>query len=305
MGRLRSLTDRSAKLSFTDSVFSDFKGFVDFVIINKMPGVKRKRGVSYSTNAVVLAAARPSYKRRKRSSGSRGSYAASYGGKGGETKYVDGYLSANGAKVMSITGNGDWTGTEENPRQVTGNYGCLPIPRQGNNYADRNGRKIFMKNIRINGTIDWPAVSASAAAMNLGSIRIIVVKDTRTNGTTLSGENVIGPGLGSDGLATVSGDNGGLNLPTNPDGWGRYKIMYDKTFRPPAKGMAGVTGALHFPRVMEDFTIKIKANCQVNFNASTGEVGSVVDNSFHLLAACNDQTTDCQLNYYARTSFTG
>lgn len=225
---------------------------------------------------------------------------------GGEIKYVDGFYNSTSIHSLSDSVDDTWADCEANPRQTTAIYGCMPVPRQGTNYADRDGRHIFVKNIRINGLIDWQAIDSNAAAVGIGEVRIVIVKDTRTNGVALSAENVIGPGLGSDGNATTSGDGAAICLPTNPDGWGRYKILYDKTFRaPPQPAWGDNTNAGNTNSMTTKFKIKIKANCTMNFNASTGAIGSIIDNSFHMLAAAQDNTAAPALRYYARTTFVG
>lgn len=222
-----------------------------------------------------------------------------------EQKYVDGYYDATALHELSNAADDDWADCEANPRQQTAVYGCLPVPRQGDNYADRDGRRIYVKNIRIKGFIYWAEVDTLTAAGQTGLVRIVVVKDSQTNGATLSAENVIGVGLGSDGQATLSGNGGAISLPSNPDGWGRYKIVYDKTFRAPAQpafndGTDGAIMAMRTP-----FKITIKCKCYQNFSSSTGAVGSVVDNSWHVLAAASDASGAPLLSYYARTSFVG
>lgn len=254
---------------------------------------------------------RPSFKpqfRRKRAFTPRASGAArlSAGKLSGETKYVDGYLDITTPKLIDPTADGDWTGTEKNPKQQTAIYGCLPVPRQGQNYADRDGRKIFQKNIRIRGEILWRAVDSEAVPAALGLVRIVIVKDTRTNKVELSGENVIGAGLGSDGLATLSGNGNGLQLMSNPDGWGRYQIVKDKTFRcPPLPAWGDATNLGNSSSMKTPFSFSVKCNCEVNFEGSLGAIGAVLDNSFHVLIAASDTSEDARVSYYARTSFVG
>ena len=71
---------------------------------------------------------------------------------GQECKYVDGYLDTT-SLVQLETNDQTWAGCELNPRQQTAVYGCLPVPRQGDNYSDRDGRKIYVKNIKIHGVM--------------------------------------------------------------------------------------------------------------------------------------------------------
>lgn len=221
-----------------------------------------------------------------------------------ETKYVDGYI--DNTNIVSVnTNDSTWAGTEMNPRQQTAVYGCLPIPRQGTNYCDRDGRKIFVKNIKIRGEILFPASDGLTATFQLPTVRLIVVKDTRTNGVSMSAEDAIGPGLGSDGNSSLSADCA-LMLMTNPDGWGRFKVLKDKVIRAPVDYTAfhdGVDGALI--GVTVPFKMNIKCNCYMNFDASTGAIGSVVDNSFHFLAAQSNTTFTPTISYVARTAFVG
>ncbi len=266
---------------------------------------RKRRDIAAGKVIKVYSASSRPYKKRRVGGAAAGARPSRYGGKGGETKYVDGYLDAT--TIHELANNDDtWADTEVNPRQVSAVYGCLPVPRQGTNYADRDGRRIYIKKITINGSVTWPTNDTLTAGVGLAPVRLVVVKDTRTNGTEVSGENVIGPGLGSDGAAALTSD-AQLYVGSNPDGWGRYKIVESKIIRVPSSMTsyhdgtdAGLNG------ITVPFSFSVKANCSVQLNASTGAVGSIIDNSFHLLAACHVTTTTTPaLSYVARTSFTG
>lgn len=225
---------------------------------------------------------------------------------GKESKYVDGFLDIVDIEKFSKTATDTWASTEKNPKQTSAIYGCLPVPRQGVNYADRDGRKILQKNIFIRGTILWQSVDSSTAPLEHRQVRLVVVQDTRTNGIALSGENVIGPGLGSNGSSTTCGNSGAINLPSNPDGWGRYKIKLDRTYRcPPLPSWGNDTEKGNGSSMVTPFKFVIRCNCVINFNSSTGAVGSIIDNSFHFLVGCTDMTATPKIMYYARTSFEG
>lgn len=221
----------------------------------------------------------------------------------GEIKYVDGYLDATALHSV-VTNDDTWADCELNPRQVTAVYGCLPVPRQGTNYADRDGRKIFVKKIKIRGIVQFDGADALTGAVTRSFCRLVVVKDTNTNGVALSAENVLGAGLGSDGNSSLLADTSIMAM-TNPDGWSRYQIMKDKIIRPPPTQAFndGTDGALNFIEV--PFKMNITCNCYMNFNASTGAIGSIIDNSFHLIAASNEVTLNTNVSYIARTSFIG
>lgn len=161
-----------------------------------------------------------------------------------------------------------------------------------------------MRTIRISGHVIFNQVDTLTAAAHGGYIRLVVVKDMRTNGASLSAENVLAPGTGSDGNAALSADAAAM-LFTNPDGWGRYKIVHSQLIQRPDTSAFndGTDGAYNGQRV--PFKITVKCNCNVNFNAAAGAIASVVDNSFHLLAAHSQASGSADLTYVARTSFTG
>lgn len=221
-----------------------------------------------------------------------------------ETKYVDGYLDDT-AIAQLATNDVTWAGTLLDPQRQAGTYGCLPVPAQGDNYQDRDGRKIWVKKIQIRGEINFPAINTLTGATVDGQyVRLLVVKDLQTNGATIATpSNVIGPGNGSDAAAGLTAD-AAIMAPSNPAGWGRYRIMKDKLIRCPPRSafFDGVDGALNSTVV--PFKITVKPNCQMSFSATTGVVGSIIDNSFHLMGGTS-AAANTTISYVARTSFTG
>lgn len=259
------------------------------------PSKKRKRSGSSSKSGPS------SYKKRKSSSS-----AADYARPRVETKYVDGYLDL--VAVQELAANDvTWATTEFNCRQVTAVYGCLPVPRQGNNYADRDGKKIFVKSIRINGKIIFPALDGQLAGVQQAPVRIVIVRDSRTNGTEVVGEEVIGPGRGSDGNSTLSSD-AALYMGTNPNGWGKYQVLASKVITLPASTTSyhdGTDAGFNGVEVPFSFTVKPKVSMMFN-GQPEGVINNIIDNSFSLLAACGPTGgTTPQISYTARTAFTG
>lgn len=222
-----------------------------------------------------------------------------------KVKYVDGYYDKADIHELDDDANDTWADTEANPRQSTAVYGCLPVPAVGDGYSNRDDRRIKILKIKIKGYIEFQDESGLTQATADGKfVRLVVFQDTRTAGVQAQGENVIGVGRGSDNASTVSGTGGAINLFTNPDGWGRYKVLKDFIVRKDVMssfndGTDGNNNGIQVP-----FKCTIKPNCIVNFSGTTGAIGSVLDNSFHLLAACDiDRQVSPQLSYYARTTF--
>lgn len=223
----------------------------------------------------------------------------------GERKYVDGYKDNTTLHELAVNDD-TWADCEFNPQNAAGNYSCLPVPKQGNGYADRDGRKIVVKKITIRGVIQWlPENAITAGQQNGPIVRLVVVKDTKTNGAEMSAENCIGPGIGSDGAASKTADAQIMSL-SNPIGWGRYQILKDKMYTIPNANMfhdgtdAGRVG------MTTPFKFTINTNTEINFNDTTGSVAAIVDNSFHLLAASSVTAGSTpQVSYIARTTFEG
>lgn len=218
---------------------------------------------------------------------------------------MDGYL--DNTAVQELTSNDQtWAGCELNPRQQTAVYGCLPIPKEGTGYSERDGRKIFVKNIKIRGNVFFANEAAVTAAKTRGFVRIVIVKDTRCNGVEMNAEDALGPRTGSDGNASLLADASVMAL-TNPNGWGRFRILKNKLIRCPQTPAFNDGTDGNIQGYIVPFSITVKVNCEVNFDASTGAVGSVVDNAFHMLAACSTTTmaTVPQISYLARTAFIG
>lgn len=225
----------------------------------------------------------------------------------GEKKYADGFLNKSTIHQLSDTADDTWADTEKNPSNTGAAYSCMPVPTQGDSYASRDGRKIYVKGLKIKGTIHWGSCTQQTIAnCQQQVVRIIIVQDTRTNGVALAGEDVIGPGLDGTGTAMTSGDGGAIALPTNPNGWGRYKILYDKMFvrRAQTANYDGV--GFSKEELLQPFKIKLRMNMVQNFLSNTATVASVVDNSLHMLCAASSSTgSQTALSYYARLDFVG
>lgn len=218
-------------------------------------------------------------------------------------KYVDAFYNKTAIAEFSDAVDDDWAGMETNPSDTVGVIGCMPMPLVGDGYYARDDRRIFVKSIKIRGYINWDLSDTLTSATGSGFVRLVFVKDTQTNGATLDAENVIGGGFDSSGAACISGDGGGVNFFTDPEGWSRYKIMRDFTIRAPPQPVFndGTDGAQQEMRT--PFKITVKSNCYVNFSGNTGKIGSIIDNSFHLLTGKSGIQGAASLCYYVRTSF--
>jgi len=243
-------------------------------------GTKRKSGPSSYTKPVPVT-----YKRRKIVRAAPRLYVNRT--PGGQITADNHYFDSELALTAIASQTSNWQGTEYDP--ATAN--CLFFPSQGDDISNRQGRKVFVKKMRIRAAISCAAQSAIAAADQEAVIRIIVYKDMQTNASQSQGENVISSGTSGEALQMFS----------NVGNLGRFQILYDKVHKISNRTM---TDALQSGAYI-NFKINLKPNCWVNYNSTNGgTVADVVDNSFHIIANTSSASMVPQLQYKCRTVFT-
>lgn len=230
-----------------------------------------------------------------------------------EMKYVEGFLVSTAFYEQTGT-NDTWADTELDPTydQAGGPtaIGCMPMPSLGDAYHNRDGRKIFVDNIKIRGTITFQSVTDMASSIDKGYVRLVLYQDTKTNGAQSQGESVLGVGFDQAGNASSTA-NAAINALTNPNGWSRYKILQSKMYSPPraesystcvdvtaANAIYGENNGIQVP-----FKFTIRPRCYVNFSGTDGLVGSVIDNSWHLIGMQSSTGGSSVISYVVRTSF--
>lgn len=201
-----------------------------------------------------------------------------------DNHYFDGQsLQATQAitAISTIWTNGTHLETYKGAAGTTA-IGSLFCPVEGNDITDRYGRKAFLKKIRIVGTLRVPKQSAQNAADNGMKIRIIVVRDGQTNGAALTPANVISSGF----------EVPAIDMFQNTANFGRYKIYKDKiiTFDNPSMANdTGATAGIVQSGLEKHFKLNVNVNDWVTFNATNGgTIADIVDNSYHLLIACDN-----------------
>lgn len=112
----------------------------------------------------------------------------------GETKYFDCGINA------AITGNGaTWADTEvpcDNYVSSTGaaaayTDSCLIPTAQGSAYGQVDGQRYKLKKLRVRGQVSVGTSTTQASMIGPALVRILLVMDTRPNGTQAQGEDVL------------------------------------------------------------------------------------------------------------------
>lgn len=166
--------------------------------------------------------------------------------------------------------------------------GSLSAISQGDGESNRDGRKVTLKSIHINGNV------TRTSGTNSSRVRLLLVHDSQTNGSALSPEDVLLIPTSATALATYAF--------RNLQHTSRFKVLYDKTFTlTPSLGFDGVSAVSNTPEV--NFKINKKLNMPVTYKDTSADVANITDNSLHLM--CVTDSTGVVLQYNVRTRFVG
>lgn len=211
-----------------------------------------------------------------------------------EIKYLD---RAYGGSVETGT---VWNNAGVDPLTTL----CLNAPPEGTDLTERVGRKIWMRNLRIKGTLALPSYDGS---VEIGDqlVRLVIFLDKQTNKLSSATPNLV--------LDTSTGTTApAILFPTSTANFGRFSILYDKTFRLNQNSYSNESGTADKMggAIIRPFKIKINLrNLEVNFATTTGigQVSDIIDNSIRVAAMCykaNSDTRKPALAYHSRLSFT-
>lgn len=192
--------------------------------------------------------------------------------------------------VTAVTNADSWAGGE----YETATYGLF-CPVQGNGLSNRDGARVVVKSILVQGNIVRGVASDQADVRGPATIQIALVQDSQTNGAQLNAEDV---------YAAV-----------NPCVPGQRVLEYSKRFRV----LATKTVVMHDVASAADgantcstagsvapFTFHVKMNQVVNFvnGAGAGTIADLRDVSFHIIAATSYGNTDL-IEYNSRVRYVG
>lgn len=209
-----------------------------------------------------------------------------------ETKYFDTSYAA-----VSLTAPTDASGGEHDPTTIL----CLNGVPQGDTQSQRDGFKIAMKSLFINGTVSCAAQTDQTALDVAPSVFIAVVLDKQTNLAQLNSEDVFQNPSGNGALAASPLRN--MSYTT------RFQVLKKKVVRIPPLPVSwdGTNVEQSGVSVPWSMTIPLKGlTTRFTAGTTTGYIGTVVDNSLHVIAYVGYNTSvTAQLNYNSRLRFIG
>lgn len=216
---------------------------------------------------------------------------------GVEVKFFDNYRVGS-----PLTAPTSCTGGEHDPNVL--NIGCLNAVPPGDGGNQRDGRVFRMKNITVKGQVRLGAQVGQTGPDNLPRVFIALVLDKQTNGTQMNSEDCF---VNPSATAVLAADPL-LNLENSQ----RFRVL--KTMHIGPKDFAGSQAMGDYPAgsiaergVTVPFTLFADLkNLAVNSVPSGGgSVGSVSDNSLHIIAFTNDVSSQPVLDYNSRLRFVG
>lgn len=203
-----------------------------------------------------------------------------------ELKFYDTSV-INGAIVNSV----DASGGVLDPTEL-----CLNAPSQGDGPSNRDGRKIVMKSIQINGVLQ---MASNATQLDfLGTTMVALVLDTQTNGAQCQSDDVF---LNSTGA--IAGSVTALRELLHGK---RFRVLKKWILEPrtPASGYDGTNPGVGGSS--QHFGCYLKVDIPVMFGSgTTSTVNNIVDNSLHMIAFSDTSAATETLNYQARIRFLG
>jgi len=192
-----------------------------------------------------------------------------------ETKYFDtGRGSDNTPVEITQLNDSDWSGTEIDPVGLN----TLFAPSVGSAYNQREGKKCYLKKLKIKGTVRWSVVNNTTSPPPGKMIRILVYMDKQTNGVQSQGEQVLGDTTNPN----------PMDMFQNVANFGRFKVLKDKTFTfdAPNYGTDSDSNYDIGGQIRKfKFTKVFRNPLKINFNTgNNGTVADIVDYSFHMIA---------------------
>lgn len=201
---------------------------------------------------------------------------------GVEHKYYD--LERDAAIVGSVAG------AEQDPATIN----CLNAMAQGDGAQNREGRKIKINAVHLQGHVLFADQDISTPGTN-PYVRIFLVLDTQTNATQMNSEDLLQDPSDADLDACAF---------RNLEYSGRFRVLKEVYVKKPmAPSVWDGTSSL-VAGTLTPFEMHVKCNIVTHFVSSTPSVADISDNSLHVIAVGTNGIS-ATLRYISRVRFFG
>lgn len=224
-------------------------------------------------------------------------------------------------KTMTIYGNQAWKRSKKTPNMRTGGFLgmelkfldntlqqtlsttismadpsvklCLNAVPLGSGESSRQGRRIWLDTLEIQGVVDLTLVNSAAKCGN--TVTLWVVKDAQTNEAQMAAVDCIVPDAGFT--------TGNVASFPNLQWKERFQILATK--RIDMNAGAGLTASVNGGDLRKQFQIKLPLKCHTTFDVDGdgGTVQTITDNSIHVIAVTTNTGSSIILNYQSRLRY--
>ncbi len=206
-----------------------------------------------------------------------------------ETKFFD--ESIVGHTILAPTGS---TGGQANPSATI----TLNTVIQGDGESNRDGRKINMKSLQVNGIVQVAAQATATSADIATYVYVAIVHDKQTNGAVFLSQNVFTNPSANAALAASPFRN--LQFQS------RFKVLAFKRIKLPMAEAAGISSSMEIAGFQVPFSLKVNLKgMPVVYSNTTGVVASITDNSLNMCVFCSNTNAAPALSYNSRLLFVG
>jgi len=209
-----------------------------------------------------------------------------------ERKYYDqSWNDENVSPITTIWGNSTIINTGAS-------VPSLVLPRGGTDINQRIGNKIALQKLVVRFQMRTPISAIDGAVPASQTFRVLLVQNKQTNGIQCDAVDV----LLSDGT-----DEPMLLCFQNVAKFGKFRILKDvtRTVTPKQMAFSSTTatrsaGTVYYGK----FVVKFKQPVVVRFQADAGTIGDVMDNSFFIMAGCDQSSPNVRMSMKSRAYYT-
>lgn len=206
-----------------------------------------------------------------------------------EVKYFDDAL-VNSALTSPTTAEG----AEHDP--PTSN--CLNAVTQGDGQSNRDGRKYQIKNTFVSGNINVAPLVNQTAVPPATMCYVALVLDKQTNSAQLSSESVF-TNISENAICAA-------NMMREMEFTSRFQVLDAVQIKFDATNVAYDGTNMETGGAIVPFKLSSSKLIEVlSTTGGGGGVGSIVDNSLHIIAYCNSTTLVPKISYNSRIRFVG
>lgn len=213
-----------------------------------------------------------------------------------EHKFLD-----SGAVELIPPMSGGMSGGRINPSPAA----VISCPPQGDFAQNRDGKRIVIDTVIIEGIVNWAAYDDAIAPGKQPNMFIALVQDTQTNGANMPTELAFSNATGLDAMCIAPQKN--LYNAT------RFKTLKIWEIPRPPQSMSqhfDITDIYIIQAMTSKFSCYLNVDIPVNFNQTTPTVqtvASVVDNSLHMIAFQDTSHVKLRglVSYNARIRYVG